>query len=144
MVQYRWQSMNKKFTLIFAIGLLVLLSGCYTPPPVQTEISVMMSGNSFQPASWRVPASALVTLHLTNQDPVAHEWVILFRQAAVPFSSGDLSSIFWSYSIPAGKSETVQFKAPAAAGNYEVVSRDALADGMAGKLTVVRLDEIQK
>jgi len=136
--------MNRKFSLIFAIGLLVLLSGCYSHPPVQTEISVIMSGNSFQPANWRVPAGALVTLHLTNQDPEAHEWVILFRQAAEPYNSRDDGSIFWSCSVPAGKSETFQFKAPAAAGNYEIVSRDALADGMAGNLTVVRLDEIQK
>ena len=103
-----------------------------------------MSSNSFQPTNWRVPASATVTLHLTNQDLEAHEWVILFRQAVAPFAIGNKDSIFWSCSIPAGKSETIQFKAPAAAGNYEVVSRDALADGMAGELTVVRLDEIQK
>jgi plastocyanin len=102
-----------------------------------------MDGNSFQPASWRIPAGALITLHLTNHDPAAHQIQILFRQVVIPYGVEDESSIFWSHTSPANSSETLQFKSPAAAGDYDVIGADALADGMVARLTVVRLDSIQ-
>jgi plastocyanin len=123
--------------------LLLILTGCYSQPPAQTDISILMNSNSFQPANWRVPAGAAVTLHLTNQDAAAHQLMILYRQVVIPYGPADESSIFWSHSIAAGKSETIQFTAPAAAGDYDVIGADALQDGMVARLTVVRLDEIQ-
>jgi plastocyanin len=101
-----------------------------------------MAGNSFQPASWRVPAGALITLHLSNHDPAAHQVQILYRQVVIPYGLDDVSSIFWSHTTPANASETLQFTTPAAAGDYDVIGADALVDGMVARLTVVRLDSI--
>ena len=98
-----------------------------------------MTGNSFQPESWRVPASALITMHLSNHDPAAHQVQILFRQFVIPYGPDDASSVFWSHTIPPNTNETVQFSAPAAAGDYDVIGVDALAEGMVARLTVVGL-----
>ena len=136
--------MHKANAFRFLLLFLILLTGCYSLPQPQTDISVVMHENSFTPASWRVPAGATITLHITNQDAVKHDWTIVYRQSATPSDVVDPASIYWQYAIGAGQSEAVQFTAPAAAGNYQVVSSERLAEGMVGKLTVVRLDSTQK
>ena len=137
--------MNKKALLFLSLFLtIILLSGCYALPQPQTDISVVMRDNTFAPANWRVPAGATITLHITNQDTVAHDWTIVYRQSTTPSNVVDPTSIYWQHAIEAGKSEVVQFTAPAAAGNYQVVSSERLAEGMVGRLTVVRLDGAQK
>lgn len=138
--------MNKKSTVLFLASLLsfIFLSGCYALPEPQTDISVVMHNNTFAPANWRVPAGATVTLHIINQDAVAHDWTIVYRQSPNPSNTVDPAGIYWQYSIGAGKSENVQFTAPAAAGNYQIVSSERLAEGMVGRLTVVRLDNTGK
>ena len=132
--------MSKKYNLFVLPLAILLLAGCYSRPQPQTEISVVMHENGFAPASWRVPAGAAITLHLANQDPIPHDWTIVFRQSTTPANTVDPANVYWQVSVPAGTSETVQFTAPAAAGNYQIVCSQELADGMVGTLTVVRLD----
>ena len=136
--------MLKRFLRMLTLAALFWSSGCYAAPVVRSDISVTIKANTYQPASWRVPSGVTITLHLENQDSVRHDWIVLYRQAANPFNSNDEASIFWRTSIEAGKSEVVQFKAPAAAGDYPVVDARYLDDGMAGVLTVVRTDQINK
>jgi plastocyanin len=134
--------MSKKRIFFLPLAI-ILLAGCYAQPQPQIDITVDMRGNGFSPASWRVPAGATITLHLSNQDPVDHDWTIIYRQTVPPSNTVDPANVYWQHSLPAGKSETVQFTAPAAAGNYQVVSSDALSVGMVGKLTVVRLGNLK-
>ncbi len=135
--------MSKKLSLWLALLAILLLGGCYVQAQPQTSISVVMHDNSFAPGSWRVPAGATITLQLVNQDTIAHDWTIIFRQTTRPTNTIDPANVYWQYRIPAGKSETVQFTAPAAAGSYQVVSSDAYAEGMVGNLIVVRLDSLK-
>ncbi len=135
--------MSKKQFLWLALLAILLVGGCYAQPQTQTSIAVTMRDNSFAPGSWRVPAGATITLQLTNQDATTHDWTIVFRQTTRPSNTVDPANVYWQYRIPAGKSETVQFTAPAAAGNYQVVSSDAYAQGMVGNLIVVRSDSPQ-
>ncbi len=132
--------MSKKPLRFFLLLLTIFLVGCYAQPQAQTEITVVMHENGFTPASWRVPAGATITLHIDNQDSTSHDWTIIFRQTIPPADTVDPANVYWKTSIPASKTETVQFTAPAAAGVYQVVSSEALADGMVGRLTVERLD----
>ncbi len=132
--------MSKKYNLFFLPLAIILLAGCYSRPQPQTDISVVMKNNGFAPAGWRVPAGATITLHLANQDAIPHDWTVIFRQSTTPASTVDPANVFWQVSVPAGQSETVQFTAPAAAGNYQIVCSQELAEGMVGMLTVVRLD----
>ncbi len=134
--------MNKRLIPWLALVAILVLGGCYSQPQTETEISVVMRGNSFAPSSWRVPAGGAITLHLDNQDAVAHDWTIVFRQTTRPTNTIDPANVYWQYRIEAGKSETVQFTAPAAAGSYQVVSSDHFAGGMVGNLVVVRLDSL--
>jgi len=135
--------MIKTRTFLLPILLLFALSGCSSLLPAQTELSMVISDNSFQPGSWRVPSGAGITLHITNYDSVTHDLQILFRQAVIPYGPEDASSIYWQHQIAANTSETVHFTAPAAAGDYDVIGADALQDGMVARLTVLRLDQIQ-
>ncbi len=132
----------KRLDLWLAFLAVIFLGGCYSQPQPQTDISVIMHDNTFAPGSWRVPAGATITLRVDNQDALAHDWTIVFRQTTRPTNSIDPANVYWQYRIPAGKKETVQFTAPAAAGSYQVVSSDHFADGMVGSLIVVRLDSL--
>jgi plastocyanin len=136
--------MRQNLRFLSAIGLLLWLTGCYSAPAVTANISVTIKDNSYQPSAWRIPAGVMITLHLDNQDSVRHDWIILIRQAVIPFNSDDEASTFWKYSIEGGKSEVIQFKAPAAAGDYPVVDAKYLADGMAGVITVVQPEQISQ
>jgi len=136
--------MPKHFLRLFTLAALFWSCGCYAAPVVYSDISTTIKANTYQPTRWRVPAGATITLRLENQDSVQHDWIVLYRQAVIPFNRDDETSTFWKTSVEPGKSEVVQFKAPAAAGDYPVVDARYLDDGMAGVLTVVRTDQISK
>lgn len=126
-----------------AFCLVLVISGCAAATPAAgTEFTVTLKNNSIQPENWRVPAGAAITLHLTNQDETDHELLILFRSATAYNTAGVDASTFWRRTFPAGKSETVHFVAPAAAGYYEIVCREALDGGPSARLTVVNLEEL--
>jgi plastocyanin len=135
--------MTKQFLRSSIIVFILFLTGCNTAASANTQISAVISDNNYRPARWRVPAGATITLNLENKDAVPHAWVILYRQALSPYNQADEASIFWNTSIDAGKSVTVTFKAPAAAGNYPVIDPKFLGDGMQGTLTVVQISAIQ-
>jgi plastocyanin len=128
------------YKFIVFLCLLAVTTSCTTPPQPRTEISVTMQANAFQPAAWRVPAGQQITVHFTNQDAVAHDWTILFRNVSAPFSADDEPYVYWRASVPAGSSLTATFQAPAAAANYPVVCSTPghLENGMLGRLTVVQ------
>ena len=118
--------------------------GCIpTQASVNTDLTIQLINNSIQPPTWRVPAGEMISLHLSNQDSSSHELMILYRTTTAYNAVGIDASTYWSHTIPAGASEDVAFKAPAAAGYYEIICREALDGGPSGRLTVVNVKEVQ-
>jgi uncharacterized cupredoxin-like copper-binding protein len=108
--------------------------------PAQTSLSVVLTDFAFSPASYTVPAGAEVTLELTNNGAVEHNWVLLRQGAQVtsPFGEDDEAQILYRATLGAGMSQTFTFTAPDEPGTYPVVCSvpGHHEAGMQGRLTV--------
>ena len=118
-----------------AMGLLLSACGAQT-----AEVEVTMTDFAFDPAEISVPAGAEVTLTMTNDGSVEHNWVLMEQgyTAEPPFNDEDQQNVLFEASVPADETETVTFTAPSEAGTYQVVCSipGHLEAGMIGSLTV--------
>lgn len=131
--------MQQHRTIIIALlaALCLMLAGC---GPATAELSAGMTEFEFSPASWTVPSGAEVTLTLTNNGSVDHNWVlmVLGYLAEAPFNEQDQENVYFETTVEPGQTETVTFTAPESPGTYQVVCSIAghLEAGMEGTLTV--------
>lgn len=134
--------MHKRFILLgIAVLFAALFTACGGPAePTSAELSVQMVEFSFTPANLSVPAESTVTLNLTNDGTVEHNWVLMEvgYEAEPPFTEQDQSHVLEEFSVPAGSQQSFTFTAPSGGGEYQVVCSVAghLEAGMEGKLTV--------
>ena len=110
-----------------------------------TQIEATMEEFHFTPVEWTVPAGEEVTIELTNDGTVVHEWVILQQgvtitaEAELPETEEELLAdfVYWEDEVKPGETKTVTFTAPEA-GSYQVICAIAghFGAGMTGTLTV--------
>ncbi len=134
--------MSKKFILVFAVLLLAsaLLTACGgSGSGGSTSISVTMTDFHFDPTSWTVPAGKEITLKLTNNGSVEHDWVLMSKPVTPPAQQGSADELFKA-TTNAGETKTVTFTAPSAPGEYEVICTvpGHLEAGMSAKLVVTQ------
>lgn len=129
-------------TLIF---FLLLTSACVGNPRKEftTSIEAVLETDRFTPAKWIVPAGQTIHLHLTNRSGQDADWTVMARPATPPFDSADEPNIWFSQSLPAGQDLEVDFSAPAAPGQYDVLCMRAFCDRerIRGTLLVVVPEE---
>ncbi|MCC6148547.1 MAG: cupredoxin domain-containing protein [Anaerolineaceae bacterium] len=128
--------------VIIAILLLTACSRENTILPGETQHTITLSETTFSPARWRVPAGEKITFQITNHDLFPHDLTILLRPAKLPFSDADEPNIYFQSPIKAGEQTTLEFIAPPAPGEYQVLSTlpgDA-EKGLKGTLVAVQLD----
>ncbi|MCH7567614.1 MAG: cupredoxin domain-containing protein [Nitrospirae bacterium] len=108
--------------------------------PGTSEISTAMTEFAFTPSSSSVSAGSEVTLTLTNDGTVDHNWVLMDAGYTVttPFDEADRAKVFAETTLAAGDSTTFTFTAPSEAGTYQVVCSipGHLEAGMEASLTV--------
>ena len=124
------------------IAMLVLGAGWIAAcgGPGTSEISTAMTEFAFTPSSSSVSAGNEVTLTLTNDGTVDHNWVLMDAgyMVTTPFDDADRAKVFAETSLAAGDSATFTFTAPSEAGTYQVVCSipGHLEAGMEASLTV--------
>ncbi len=124
------------------IAILVLGAGWIAAcgGPGTSEISTAMTEFAFTPSSSSVSAGSEVTLTLTNDGTVDHNWVLMDAGYTVttPFDDADRAKVFAETSLAAGDSATFTFTAPSEAGTHQVVCSipGHLEAGMEASLTV--------
>lgn len=132
--------MKKALLAMVFASTILLLAGCARN--YDTNLKVDMVEFTYSPADLTVPAGREITLNLTNNGAVVHEFVImnLGKEATIPFSDDDEGNIYWEHEVEPGSSIAVTFTAPDEPGEYEVVCGTAghLENGMKAKLTVVK------
>ena len=132
----------KKVSVLMALvmGISMLLTACGGGGPT-TELKVDMVDFMFDPSSFTIPAGETITLNLTNNGAVEHEFVIMKFGTTVgdDFGDEDEENIYWEVEVSPGDSTTVTFTAPSDAGDYQVVCgiEGHFMAGMVGSLTVV-------
>ena len=123
--------------IMLAMGTL-LIAACGGPGT--SEISVGMTDFSFTPSSGSISAGSEVTLSLTNNGSVDHNWVLMDASYTVttPFDDSDQANVLTETTVAAGGSSTLTFTAPSEAGTYQVVCSipGHLEAGMEASLTV--------
>ncbi len=117
----------------------LMLASC---GPRTATLEVEMTDYHFTPDSWEVPAGSEVTITMTNNGTLEHEWVIMKKgtEATAPFDDDDEPNVFWEGEVEPGESETFTFTAPTEEGEYQVVCGvpPHLEEGMIGTLLVTR------
>lgn len=107
--------------------------------PASAEVSMSMAEFSFTPSTVSAPAGAEITINLTNDGTVDHNWVLMAAgyTAEPPFSEEDQAHVLQEYRLAPGEEQTVTFTAPAEAGDYQVVCSvpGHLEAGMQGTFT---------
>jgi uncharacterized cupredoxin-like copper-binding protein len=135
-------------TLVLAgiIPFLLLGSACGSDDDgsSSTELEATFTDFAFTPESWTAPAGEDVTIKLTNDGSVAHEFVILqpgvtiSSEADLPDTEEELLADFvlTETEVEAGETGELTFNAPA--GTYQIVCaiETHFDAGMEGTLTV--------
>jgi uncharacterized cupredoxin-like copper-binding protein len=132
--------MNKIILLLVVVLVSMLaLSAC--GPGYSTELKVSMADFTYTPADLKIPAGKEITLTVTNDGKVDHEFVIMKKGTSVtaPFNDDDEPNVYWEVEVKPGKTDTVKFTAPSDAGEYEIVCGTPahFEAGMVAKLAVV-------
>lgn len=129
--------MLRTFFLLTTLSLLLVACGGGASGPT-AEISADMTDLMFTPANFEVPAGAEVTLKLSNNGAVEHNFVIL-KQGAEFTTGADIKpeDIIIDAKLAAGESGDFTFKIDEA-GEYKVVCNvpGHFEAGMVGTLTV--------
>jgi uncharacterized cupredoxin-like copper-binding protein len=136
----RWRTLAS----LLAIAALAL-SACGNGDQASTELSVTTTEFQFSPQTWTVPAGEEISIDITNNGTVVHEWVLLKPGVAIT-SEDDLPDteeelladfVYVEDEVDPGTTKTLTFTAPAA-GTYQVICAipGHFGGGMEATLTV--------
>ncbi len=125
--------------------LAMVTAACDSGGDASTSLDVTASDFQFSPNSWTVPAGEEITIDITNEGSVLHEWVLLQpgvnieTEADLPETEEELLAdfVYVEDEVEAGATKTLTFDAPAA-GTYQVICaiETHFDAGMEGTLTV--------
>ncbi len=126
---------------IFFSMVSIAFAACGGGGNAATEFTVTMNEFSFEPANITVPAGAQVSLNLSNEGTLEHNWVMMESGYRVDtaFTEDDQNHIFFEQQqTPPGESVSVVFSAPDQAGEYQLVCSipGHFESGMQGRVTV--------
>ena len=132
--------MNKK---LFALALLLILSLSLAScgGSSANKLDITMTEFKYTPNEGSVTAGQEISLNVTNDGAVLHEYVImkLGQTAGDKFGPEDEDNIYWEVEVEPGQNVSTTFTAPSEPGVYEIVcgTEGHLEAGMKGTLTVV-------
>lgn len=128
------------FGALFILGLALSACGGGSTAP-STKLNLSLTDFHFTPDAFAVPAGKEITLNVTNDGAVEHEFVIfkLGTDAGDKFGGEDEGNIYWEVEVQPGEAKSVTFTAPTEPGTYAITCGipGHLEAGMNGKLTVV-------
>ncbi len=130
-----------------ALAVLSLVIGaCGDGDEASTALEVTTTDFQFSPNSWTVPAGEEISIDITNDGSVLHEWVLMQpgvnidSEADLPDTEEELLAefVYVEDEVEAGANKTLSFTAPDA-GTYQVICaiETHFDAGMEGTLTVV-------
>lgn len=134
------------FTLSMFVVISLMTSACSGGNQLSTDLTVTQREFQFTPTTWTVPAGEQVSIAITNEGTVTHEWVLLQEGVAItseadlPESEEELLADFVNVEeeVEAGTTKTLTFQAPPP-GTYQIICaiEGHFDAGMEGTLTSV-------
>ena len=114
---------RKVFTgVVLVLALSLMLTACGASN--KATLNVTATDTGYDSKTYSVPAGAEVTLNMTNNGAVEHEFAILKlgEHITPPFGEKDKGKIFWELDgVAAGTTKSDTFTAPTDPGEYDVV-----------------------
>jgi uncharacterized cupredoxin-like copper-binding protein len=111
----------KKILVVAMFVLALTLTACGSN---KTTLNVTATDQGYDSQTYTVPAGAEVTLTLTNNGAIEHEFAILKLDQHVtpPFGEKDEDKILWELDgVQPGTSKSDTFTAPTEPGEYDVI-----------------------
>jgi plastocyanin len=94
------------------------------PTIVSVTLNITMTDDSYDSATYTVPAGATVTVNLANQGAAPHTLDILKKGEQLSmFQAEDEDKILWSLAAPARETKSGTFTAPTEPGEYQIICR---------------------
>jgi uncharacterized cupredoxin-like copper-binding protein len=128
------------------LGVLAMVLAACGGDEASNQLEVTTSEFQFSPDSWTVPAGEEISIEITNDGSVLHEWVLLQpgvtieAESDLPETEEELLAdfVYVEDEVEAGTTKTLTFDAPPA-GTYQVICaiETHFDAGMEGTLTVV-------
>jgi uncharacterized cupredoxin-like copper-binding protein len=106
---------------ILVLALSLILAACGSK---KTTLNVSATDKGYDKPTYTVPAGGEVTLNMTNNGSIEHEFAILKlgQHVTPPFGDKDEDKIFWELDgVEAGKTKSDTFTAPTEPGEYDVI-----------------------
>ncbi len=106
---------------MIVLALALVLSACGSN---KTTLNVSTTDTGYDSKTYTVPAGAEVTLNMTNNGSIEHEFAILKlgEHVTPPFGDKDEDKIYWELDgVDAGETKSDTFTAPAEPGEYDVI-----------------------
>lgn len=132
--------MRRILVLVLALGLAAAACGGGDGAgELVTELDVSMTEFAFEPAEHVVPAGEQITLNLSNDGSVEHEWTLLKLDTKLEAEADfEESMVEFEAELDAGESGTFTFTSPGP-GQYQVVCviPGHFTAGMEGRLRVI-------
>jgi uncharacterized cupredoxin-like copper-binding protein len=140
-VFFRSDAMKKYLKLVLIVmGLALALTACGASG-ASTNLKVALTEFMFDPSEFTVPAGQEITIELSNNGAVMHDFIIMKYGTTVgdEFDEEDQANVYWEAELEPGTTSTYTFTAPSEPGEYQVVCgvEGHYQAGMVAKLIVV-------
>ena len=106
---------------VLALALSLVLTACGSN---QVTLNVTTTDQGYDSTTYTVPAGAEVTLNMTNNGVLEHEFAILKlgEHVTPPFGDKDEDKILWELdAVQAGTTKSDTFTAPTEPGEYDII-----------------------
>jgi len=111
----------KKILVVAMFVLALTLTACGSN---KVTLNVTATDTGYDSMTYTVPAGKEVSLNLTNNGVLQHEFAILKQGQHVtpPFGDKDEDKILWELDgVEAGKTKSATFTAPTEPGEYDII-----------------------
>jgi uncharacterized cupredoxin-like copper-binding protein len=127
--------------LVLIVMVLALALTACGASGASTNLKVALTEFMFDPSEFTVPAGQEITIELSNNGAVMHDFIIMKYGTTVgdEFDEEDQANVYWEAELEPGTTSTYTFTAPSEPGEYQVVCgvEGHYQAGMVAKLIVV-------
>ena len=109
-------------SVLLVLAAVLILAACGSSN--KTTLNVTATDTGYDSTTYTVPAGAQVTVNMTNNGVLEHEFAVLKKDQHVtpPFGEKDEDKILWELDgVAAGSTKSGTFTAPTEPGNYDII-----------------------